>query len=554
MPLKNFALLTFEDLILFRDDFVEPGSLAWLLRDHSPLLFPPWLFKGWKGESVEGREAWPAPVLAALLLLRHSEAGMTRVGAVRKANTDAAWRAALRLPWRVAPPDEKTLREFEAFLKQPHPDVNRPRIELAFEHWARLGLEAGLVGADPVWVADSTPMWCFGAVLGTVRLLGDGLRSLGKQWARARGLPLENVALEWGEPLLLAKSTKGYFEGTDWADVEARSTVLATLVMSVNKATEHVFASLEEVRENKRKGLARRCRNLLRVVDEDLEPTENGGLQVVERRSAKRLISYTDPKAEHFRKSKSKVCSGYKLHAFGDAVSGLVLSLSVTPGGDHDSTQLVPLLVRAKELYNDIREVLADAAYGGMRVRQEVAEAVDVKVIAPPLGNTPKGKGLGKADFDIDFESMVATCPGGVVATTWRLSKCNGESAPSFMWEKGSEAACECRNDCLVHKPRKLKTGKLGAPMRRLQLHPHEEELRAVREEWKKPETRARYRRRAEGERLMREATRRGARRAGAWGLENASLQAHMAVGVSNLLILAKHLAEQERRQQKHAA
>jgi len=71
------------------------------------------------------------------------------------------------------------------------------------------------------------------------------------------------------------------------------------------------MACLDEVRQNKRKSLVRACRNLLRVVNEDLEPAEGGGLQVAERRSARRIISITDPEAQHFRKSASKVCSGY---------------------------------------------------------------------------------------------------------------------------------------------------------------------------------------------------------------------------------------------------
>ena len=551
MPVKNFALLSFEDRVLLRDEFAPSGSLPWLLRDHADLLFPFWLLMGWKGQTKVGRDGWPADRMMALLLLRHSEAGLTRVGSVRRANSDASWRAALRLPWSEKPPTEKTVREFEAFLKQPHPDIERPRFELAFEPWTRLALEAGVVGGDPVWVADSTPMWCFGAVLGTVRLLGDGLRSLARRWARARKVTLQTVALEWGDALLLAKSTKGFFEGTDWADTGARSTVLTSLVTSVTQATERILADLNEVRENKRKGLARRCRNLLRVVNEDLEPTENGGLRVAQRRSARRLISHTDPEAQHFRKSKSKVCSGFKIHAFGDAVSGLFLSLSVTPGGLHDSTQLVPLLVRAKALHHQIAEVLADAAYGGMQVRSDVMQACGVKVISPPGGDTRKGEGLGKSDFDIDFDALTATCPGGVVTSDWRWNA--GGKVRNFVWAKGSEETCTCCGACPAHRPRKLKSGRQGAPHRRLQLHAEEQGLRAVRVEWEKPETRTRYRRRGEGERLMREVTRRGARRAGAWGLANASLQAHAAAAVSNLTVLAKHLAAHQSRQEKAA-
>jgi len=484
MPVKSFSLLSFEDLVLLRDDLVEPGTMSWLLREHASLLFPGWLFAGWKGDESVGRKAWPARLLMALLLLRHSEAGQTRVGAIRRAATDAAWRAALRLPWSEKPPTEKTLREFEAFLKENHPDIERPRYELGFEHWTRLCRDAGLVGEAPVWVADSTPMWCFGAVLGTVRLLGDGLRSLAQLWASARKVALRTVALEWDSLLLIAKSTKGFFEGTDWSDMEARSTVLAELVSTVALATEQVLAGLLTVRSNKRKRLARRCKNLLRVVEEDLEATEDGGLRVRQRRSAKRLISVTDPDAQHFRKSASKVCSGFKIHALGDAVSGLVLALSVTPGGVHDSTQMVPLLERAKALRVDIEEVLADTAYGGMETRNAARE-IGVEVVAPPVRNSRKGDGLGREDFAIDFEAQVMTCPGGV--STSRCTSFENGRPRSFTWAKGSESGCSCRESCLVHKTRPRKDGSLGPPRRRIVLHPDEEGLRAVRAEWANP-------------------------------------------------------------------
>ena len=533
MPLKTFSALAFEDRMLFDDRFVERGSLAWLLREHRTLLFPGWLTEGWRGSKRSGREAWPAPILFALLLLRHSEAGLSRVGAVRRASRDAQWRAALGLPWGASPPDEKTLREFEAFLRAPHPSARRPRFEVAFEHWTRLCLDQGELGSDPVFVIDSTPMWCFGAVLDTVRLLGDGLRSLGKRWATARKVAVGVVALEWGEPLLRALSTKGHFEGTDWADPVATGGVLAQLAGSVNRAAELVLARLDDVRENKRKPLARLARNLVRVVSEDLTVDDKGVMQIVERTTSARLISYTDPEAQHFRKSRSKVCSGFKMHALGDAASGLVLALSVTPGGHHDSTQLHPLVGRARKLFGELREVLADAAYGGVGVRVETRDRYGVAVVAPPIKNSRKGDGLGKEDFAIDFDAMRATCPGGVVTTEWKLGKERDDSVPMFIWPKDSAATCACASTCPVHRERR----------RHLKLHPQERELREIRAEWEKPEMRRRYRRRTEGERLMREITRRGARRAGAWGLDNASLQAHCAGGVHNLRLLARRLA-----------
>lgn len=102
-----------------------------------------------------------------------------------------------------------------------------------------------------------------------------------------------------------------------------------------------------------------------------------------------------------------------------------------------------------------------------------------------------------------------------------------------FTWSKESSGECTCADKCPVHRDRR----------RHLKLHPLEREPREIRADWEKPETRKRYRRRTEGERLMREMTRRGALRAGAWGLDNAGLQAHCAGGVHNLRLLARQLA-----------
>jgi IS5 family transposase len=319
------------------------------------------------------------------------------------------------------------------------------------------------------------------------------------------------------------------------------------LAATVNRAVQRVLADLDGVRKSRRAGLARLCQNLLRVVGEDLEANAEGRLQVAYRTSAQRLISHGDPEAQHFRKSRSKVCSGYKLHALADAVSGLVLALLVTPGGEHDSTQLVPLLVHAKSLHEQIDEVLADAAYGGMATRNEALAVTGTRVLAPPLTVAKKEVGLGKGDVSIDFDKRQAICPGGVMTRTWKPCLVDGAQSIAFVWPPGSEEHCTCRDVCPVHKPRTRKDGKPGAPFRRLLLHADEQGLREVRAEWARPETRARYRRRSMWERLMRELTRRGARRAGAWGLGKATLQAHLAAGISNLLILAKRLSEKRR-------
>lgn len=547
MSVRKFQLLGFEDIMLLRRNLLEAGSLEWLLRDHAALLFPGWLFVGWKGGSTRGREAWPAPTLMSLLLLRYSEAGLTRVGATRRAGSDAKWRSALRLPWDVRPPDEKTLREFEAFMAAPFPAMGVPRVVVLFEHIARLGLDRDIVGQVAAWVIDSTPMWCYGALLCTVNLLGEGIRSLAKRWARARRIPLAVVAEEWTAPIVVAKSTKGHFDRIDWSDPSARSGVLKQLVELATRAVERVNDGIEgdRVRKNKHLPLRRLCWNLMRVVTEDLETTADGTMRAIHRTTSSRLISLTDPEAQHFRKSASKVCAGYKLHVLGDALSGLILSLSVTPGGRHDSTEAHPLIQRAKALWEGIREVLADAAYGGMPVRKEVQQGTGVTLVAPPLSISKSGDGLGKRDFDLDFETMTATCPGGISTSTWNMTKRDdGQMGATFSWQRGSEDRCTCAEACPAHRRPPLKAGGTRTPLRRLILHPDEQELRRLRTEWQTPTVREKYRLRTQGERLIHEMTRRGARNASGWGLSHAVLQAHCIAAVNNLQLLARKLAQ----------
>lgn len=546
MPIRVLSLSEASDQLLLQPQWLEAGSLPWLLAHHSDLLCPPWLVRHWRGQSATGRPAWPAAVLFGLLLLRH-EAGLSRVASLRQAKCNVVWRAALRLPWRMAPPDEKTMREFEAWLQSEHWLLGVPYIVVFFEHWVRLCLQKGVLGEQTAFVVDSTPMDCYGAVLDTLNLLGEGLRALARRWARERRVPLALVAQEWDAPWLLSKSTKGHFEDIDWSETDHVAGVLFVLATAVVRGTQQVHAGLSRVRPKKRAWLAQRCTVLLRVVAEDLETASDGRLRVAVRTSSERLISLLDPDAQHFRKSKSQVCTGFKLHVLGEIFSGLILSLAVTPGGQHDSTPAAALIGRAKQLHQTLSEVLGDSAYGGMPVRQQVAAHCGVSLLSPPPP-AQRGEELGKSSVDIDFETMRAVCPGGCSSARWKFTRCNGQSVPTLYWTPGSEKDCTCAADCPVHRPRVSRKGQRRAPRRCLPLHPQEQQLRELRARWQQPQTRRRYRDRSQGERLMRVLTRRGCRRAASWGLPAARLQAYAAAGANNVRLLARCLATQDPR------
>jgi hypothetical protein len=260
-----------------------------------------------------------------------------------------------------------------------------------------------------------------------------------------------------------------------------------------------------------------------------------------------RLISMTDPNARHGRKSQGRTFNGFKVHGLGDAVSGLIVSLTVTPGNAHDGSVCHRLIKRAKALVMDIKEVLADSAYGGAALRMEVRLGLGVNLLAPALGIPEmESNRLSRQAFSIDFQARSATCPAGVVTTvaSWVRSTEHDASCLKFSWPRESCNACPLKASC-------TDTTRAG---RSLKLHPYEEELRRSREDWEKPEVREKYRRRTECERLMQLMVRQGRRQTRSFGLKMAHQQAHLIVAVNNLQVLAKRLALQEEARESLAA
>ncbi len=535
MALKDFTQRSFFDPEFVCPSILKRATVPWLLARFGSVFFPPWLFKGWRGEGKVGRKAWPGFVLTCLWLLRWSEEGMSRLASVKRARTDLEWRAAMGLECDIAPPSERTMRDFEKFLAERHPEVDTPRYILIHENIIRSCIEHEAIGKNPLWAIDSTPMHCYGAVLDTVRLLGDGLCQLGRNWARVNKLSLKEVAGLWELPLLLAKSTKGSFD-VDWRDPDARGEVVDELAGHVVRVVAWVLEHLPEVRHSFRKGLKKKCRNLLKVVSDDLEADKNGRLVVARRVARDRLISLTDPQARHGRKSNKRLFNGFKINAVGDLVSGLIASVTVTPGNEHDGAPTHRLVRRAKDLFDDMDKVLGDTAYGGTGARHDIKEILGVELLTPPQPDTKKKPDrVGKSDFIIDFAAETATCPGGFTTDKYHIVNHSDHDLPAYeyKWPKDVCGACPRKAECL---------GK-GRRSKALRLHPYEEELRNHRAAWVDADVKQEYRRRGEFERLMNTMVRHGGRQARSWGLTAGNVQAHGIAIRSNLRLLAKAMA-----------
>ena len=545
MPLLRLTRDSFFDPEYVMPQLLEPGTVPWLLGRYRAELFPPWLLQGWRGEGPRGRSAWPAEVLMTLELLRWSEEGSSRLGAVKRAASDMRWRAALGLELGGPTSSEKTLRDFEAFLQAPHPACDRPRYMVFFEHCVRLCIDSDVLVQTPRWAMDSTPMWCYGAVKDTVRLLGDGVMHLARLWSRATGTAIPALAEVWGLPHLLAKSTKGAFR-IDWRDRRARATVIDGLARGVLLAVEAVRTGIGDIAQSKRKRLLRQCRHLVRVIAQDLETDAEGRLVVAQRVAQDRLISLTDPQARHGHKSRNRSFDGFKLHALGDVVSGLITSLTVTPGNVHDGTVAHRLIGRAKRLYDHLTCVLGDSAYGAAALRHTVRIQHAVDLLAPPLEPTAaKGK-LGRDAIHIDFDTQQATCPAGVTVGNPRrvFAREHQRDTWDYRWPYEVCKQCPLRDPC----------NGSSTEGHRVRLHPYEQELRAARAAWQEPAVRDTYRQRSQCERLLHQMIQHGARHARTWRLAAAHLQAHCIATTCNLALLAQALAQRERQQNLLAA
>lgn len=551
MPIRSLKQGSFFDPRVAAPGCLVPGTVPWLLGHHAEVICPPWLFSGWRGSGRRGRRAWPAPVLMSLLLLRWMEEGLSRIAAMRRADSDIVWRAAMGLIIGGPTPSERTMRDFEAFLRERHPSADLPRYVLLHEHFVHLALWSGSSN-DPKWAMDSTPQYCYGAVLDTVRLLGDGLRLVARSYASTTGTTLVLLAGRWNLPLLLAKSTKGHL-AIDWRDQGERTRVITELAGDVTRIVADVRQNLDAIKNGPRKlALISRCDAVVRVVEQDLEATADGRLVIAQKVAKNRLISITDPEARHGRKSKSQTFNGFKINVLGDLVSGLIAAVSVTPGNGHDAPPGHELIARATRMRLDLRKVLADTAYGGAADRHKILAEYGVRLVAPPppIAEPEPDGALPRSAFSLDFAAMSATCPNKVTTTDVVRVEDHAEPHLRFRWPLSACAECPLRLRCLAKRqlassvpPADGRTGRPRKVGRVLDLHPFEQELREARAAWLDPAVRRVYRDRTQAERLISQVVRHGGRVARAWGRPAASLQAHAIVMRCNLELLARQIA-----------
>jgi IS5 family transposase len=467
---------------------VPDGSVYAFLADHRRELFPAELFEDLTRQGG-GHPSVPAEVVATVLVLQALE-GLSDREAVSALRRDIAWKVAcgLRL-------------DDEGF----HPTVlvywrNRirtsPRPRRIFEAVRQVVAAAGVLKGRGRRVLDSTILEDAVATQDTVTQLVAAIRRVRRLVPHAREVQL--MAHDYDRP---GKPVCA------WDDPQAKQALVSGLVNDALAVLDAV-AELELGAEQ-----AEAVALLALVAGQDVEPGQRPGSWRIARRVAKdRVISTVDAQARHVRKTNAHKRDGYKAHIAAEPETGLVTECTLTAATAADGPTGVGLLAAEQPGL----EVVGDSAYGGGETRAALRAAGHVQTIKPlPLASAVPG-GFTIHDFHIDKPAGTVACPAGYRA------KVTASGRASFTRYC---PRCPLRRRCTIARRGRV-----------VQVHPHQDELRAARRRATTRSFQASYRRwRPMVERSLAWLVADGCRRVPYRGIERNDLWWSLRVATVNL-------------------
>jgi transposase len=489
-----------------------------------------------------GRPSVPPSLLAtALLLQAHDKVSDEEAKA--RADYDLRWKVALGLAVDQRPFAKSTLQLFRAQL------ILKDKLRLVFERGLAYARQSGYFKSPELRLAlDTTNILGRGAAKDTYNLLADGIRQVIKVLADVEGQAVGDwaVARELGR--YWASSIKGD-AAIDWDDAQARQTFLQGLVRDADRVLAlHQAAVVGLTAEDERLlKLETAGRLLTQLVDQDVDRGE-GQTTLKQEVARDRVVSVHDPEMRHGRKSKSKRFIGHKAAIAVDVASQLITAVDVLPGNAADDTNALAL-VKASEVNSgvDVRETLADCAYGSGATRQEFADAQ--RPLIASVAHHGSAQQLSKDEFRIDLDQGLCTCPQGQVTSQLinmgYRSDARGEKQPlqGFVFDAEVCGVCPQHAHCVKAKHR---------VERIVRLHPQERLLQEARALQRSPAGK-RYRQdRHVAEHRLARLVQLGIRQARYFGRLKTLFQLLMAATVANLTLVATkmgHTKAPKRRQ-----
>lgn len=387
---KLFAFLRLHRHQLFDDAFQE--KLEAMYRD-----------------TGAGRPPCPPAQLAMATLLQ---------GYVRASDAEAVELCVMDLRWQMVldclgqgePPfGQTTLQEFRERM------VAHDMDRVLLEHSVALArssqaVDPKLVGQAVRTAFDSRPLSGAGRVEDTINLLGHAARRVADIAARMLDISVESVCQRARTPLLAGSSIKASLD-VDWSQPHEKQKAVELVEQTVVRLTEWVRNSLEK--QMFEEPLQPYLEAMLEVRAQDLQPTDNGGVEIAPKVARERRISIEDAEMRHGRKSHSRRVDGYKEHVARDLDLPLILACAVRPANEPEFKAASPLKHDIERQGLVVQLLSIDLGYAASPVVEQV-KAAGGEVVAKPWPSRPPGPGMfAKADFTLDFERGRLTCPAG---------------------------------------------------------------------------------------------------------------------------------------------
>lgn len=181
-----------------------------------------------------------------------------------------------------------------------------------------------------------------------------------------------------------------------------------------------------------------------------------------------------DPEARYSKKRGTEWV-GYKVQVTETAYSeevNFVTDIDTVDANDDDSEAIDDIHARLEERDLKPEKHYVDKGYvSGDNIAHSAAR--EIELFGPISGDTStKPEGFKQADFDLDFERQVATCPGGQTSVSWLERPQDDGSVGAHVLFRHKCETCPHRARCAP-----------GTSGRSLEIHPHCAEIRARRAE-----------------------------------------------------------------------
>jgi hypothetical protein len=437
-----------------------------------------------------GRPSLPPSLMNGVSLLQFYD-NVSDEEAVARTKFDMRWKVALDLPLDFPGFHPTTLTKYRNRV------VENEQERYAFDRFITVARAAGFIPDRVTLLTDTTSVKGAGAVQDTYTLLRKGMRKL----LKAAGFHLPNKRQGFSrqvQALLERYVDRDCKADIDWADPQQRAAELQVLFEDAEAVLELVTCEAQTDDEVRYLGWL-----LTKILGDDLVVDDQGQAQIGQGTATDRTISITDPEMRHGRKSEARLFNGFKASVSTDQHSELILDIADVTASGSDGAHLLPIIKRVEAQTGvTVERVIGDGAYGSGKNRAACdnypGHAVD---LVSPLAQ-PSDPEVDKSAFDIDLDTLTATCPQGHTVTGQRAGKQDGQQLWLFAFPRATCEACPLFKRCVRSK----KTG------RTVRTRAYETFLQAARLRQQTEEFDLLYRLRAAVERKIAELAQHGLR------------------------------------------